>query len=174
MRRADAFPLGAAVTIDQLHADPHDLLARLRDREPDSRLTVHGGWLITRYDLALQAIRDPTTFTVDDPRFSTSRVIGPSMLSLDGEEHARHRAPFAGPFRPLAVRERFAAELQDDCERLLDAIAPDRSAELRRSFAGPLAATTITRALGLAREEVATVLGWYDAIVAAVTEVTEG
>src|SRR5436305_123632 len=173
MRRADAFPLGAAVTIDQLHADPHDLLARLRDREPDSRLTVHGGWLITRYDLALQAIRDPTTFTVDDPRFSTSRVIGPSMLSLDGEEHARHRAPFAGPFRPLAVRERFAAEIAAEADRLIDGLEQSGAAELRRSYAGPLAAATITRALGLRPEEVATVLDWYDAIVVAVTEVTE-
>ena len=24
------------------------------------------------------------TFTVDDPRFSTAQVVGPSMLSLDG------------------------------------------------------------------------------------------
>ena len=45
-------------------------------------------------------MRDAATFTVDDPRFSTAQVIGPSMLSLDGAEHARHRAPFVAPFRP--------------------------------------------------------------------------
>ena len=39
------------------------------------------------------------TFTVDDPRFSTAQVVGPSMLSLDGDEHRRHRDPFAEAFR---------------------------------------------------------------------------
>ena len=63
---------------------------------------------MTRHDLVLEAMRIPATFTVDDPRFSTAQVIGPSMLSLDGAEHERHRAPFVAPFRAVAVRERFA------------------------------------------------------------------
>ena len=116
----------------------------------------------------------PQTFTVDDPRFSTAQVIGPSMLSLDGDEHARHRAPFAGPFRPGAVSERFADVAAAEAERLVDAIAPDGRAELRRAFAGPMAAAIVTRALGLAGEEADDVLGWYDAIVASVTSITAG
>ena len=64
-------------------------------------------WLVTRRDLALEAMRDDEAFTVDDPRFSTARVVGPMMLSLDGAEHDRHRAPFARPFRLKPVRERF-------------------------------------------------------------------
>src|SRR5205807_3293791 len=113
-------------------------------------------------------------FTVDDPRFSTAQVVGPSMLSLDGTEHARHRAPFVGPFRPGPVRERFAAEAAGEAERLLDALALAGGGELRRAFAGPLAASIVTRALGLDRTEVETVLGWYDAIVAGVTSITAG
>src|SRR5215212_1167760 len=107
--RAAAFPIGAAVTLAQLEADPHPVLARLREHEPVSWLPALGGWLVTRRDLAMQVMRHPETFTVDDPRFSTGRVIGPSMLTLDGPEHGRHRGPFAGPFRLAAVRERFTA-----------------------------------------------------------------
>jgi hypothetical protein len=40
------------------------------------------GWLVTRRDLTLTVMRDDKTFTVDDPRFSTAQVVGPSMLSL--------------------------------------------------------------------------------------------
>src|SRR5881227_669840 len=98
MSRASA--LGAAVTLDQLDRDPHPVLARLREHEPVSWLPSLDGWLVTRHDLALAAMRDSRSFTVDDPRFSTAQVIGPSMLSLDGDEHARHRTPFVGPFRP--------------------------------------------------------------------------
>ena len=53
-------------------------------------------------------MRDAATFTVDDPRFSTAQVLGPSMLSLDGPEHGRHRDPFADAFRLQEVRRTFA------------------------------------------------------------------
>src|SRR4030088_39607 len=102
------FPLGAAVTLDELIGDPHPLLARLRQREPVSWLPVLNGWLVSRYEVAVQVMRDPATFTVDDPRFSTARVVGPSMLSSDGADHAHHRGPFAQVFRPAEVGARFA------------------------------------------------------------------
>ena len=174
--RERSFPLGAAVTLQDLDADPHPVNARLREREPVSWLPSLEGWLVTRHDLALEAMRDAATFTVDDPRFSTAQVIGPSMLSLDGEAHDRHRAPFAGPFRPGAVNERFAEVARAEAERLTAAVAgaAGRTAELRRAFAGPMAAAIVTRALGLTGEEVADVLGWYDAIVASVTSITAG
>jgi cytochrome P450 len=168
------FPVGASVTLRQLDEDPHPLLARLRSSEPVSWVPVLDGWLVTRYDLAVQVMRDPATFTVDDPRFSTSRVIGPSMLSLDGPEHARHREPFVGPFRPGAMRERFEhaiAELADD---LISRLAPSGAAELRRAFAGPIAASIVARALGLDQAEVPSALSWYERIVAAVTSITAG
>ena len=62
-------------------------------------------------------MRDAETFTVDDPRFSTGRVVGPSMLTRDGDEHARHRDPFAAPLRLAAVRERFAPLVEAETTR---------------------------------------------------------
>jgi cytochrome P450 len=174
VRRAQRFDLGASITLDQLERDPHPHLARLREHEPVSWLPALDGWLVTRYDLALEVMRDPAAFTVDDPRFSTARVIGPSMLSLDGAEHQRHRAPFVGPFRAREVHERFALAADEQAGLLVDALEPLGAGELRRSFAGPLAAAIVARSLGLTTEEVPTVLEWYDAIVAAVTEITAG
>ena len=171
--RARRFPIGAGVAIEDLE-DPHALLAELREHEPVSWLPALDGWLVTRRDLALQVMRDAGTFTVDDARFSTGRVVGPSMLTLDGDEHERHRAPFARPFRLAAVRERFTHPVAAEADRLIDALEPARAAELRRAYAGPLAAAVVTRALGLAGADVAAVLGWYEAIVGAVTEVTAG
>jgi hypothetical protein len=166
--------LGASQTLTQLTEDPHPLLAELREREPVARIAELGGWLVTRRDLALQVMRDAATFTVDDPRFSTGRVVGPSMLTLDGDEHERHRAPFAPGFRLAPVRERFTAVVAAETDRLLGALRPAGRAELRREFAGPLAAAVITDALGLERVGTAAVLRWYDAIVDAVTRVTAG
>lgn len=168
------FPIGAAVGLEDLDLDPHPLLSRLREREPVSWLPALDGWLVTRRDLALEAMRDPATFTVDDPRFSTGRAVGPSMLTLDGAEHDRHRDPFARSFRLDAVHQRFTALVEEETERLIDAIEPHGRAELRRTVAGPLAAVVVAQALGLEGTDTATMLGWYDAIVDAVTSVAAG
>jgi cytochrome P450 len=166
--------MGAAASLEELERDPHALLARLRGHEPVSWLPALGGWLVTRRDLALKAMRDSATFTVEDPRFSTARVVGPSMLSRDGVEHGRHRDPFARPFRLDAVRERFTTLVETEVERLIDAIEPDGCSELRRSLAGPLAATVVAEALGLEDTETDKILAWYDAIVDAVAGVSAG
>ncbi|HYZ80452.1 MAG TPA: cytochrome P450 [Solirubrobacteraceae bacterium] len=173
-QRRAAFPLGAAITLEELDRDPHPVLARLRAAEPVSWLPSLDGWLVTRHDLVLAAMRDATSFTVDDPRFSTAQVVGPSMLSLDGVEHERHRTPFVGPFRAGEVTGRFARSTEDEANRLVDEILPAGAADLRRAFAGPMATAIVTEALGLGRAEVADVLAWYDAIVASVTSITAG
>src|SRR5690242_20494325 len=156
-----AFPLGAAATVAELERDPHPLLARLREHEPVSWLPALDGWLVTGRDLAMQVMRDAETFTVDDPRFSTGQVVGPSMLTLDGDEHRRHRDPFAGPFRLAAVRARFAELVPEETDRLIDAIEARGRADLRRALSGPLAAVVVTRALGFDGADVDAVLGWY-------------
>jgi cytochrome P450 len=168
------FPIGAAASLEELERDPHPLLARLREHEPVSWLPALDGWLVTGRDLAMQVMRDAETFTVDDPRFSTGQVVGPSMLTLDGDEHRRHRDPFAGPFRLAAVRARFAELVPEETDRLIDAIEARGRADLRRALSGPVAAVVVTRALGFDGADVDAVLGWYAAIVQAVTEITAG
>ncbi len=127
-----------------------------------------GAWLVTGYDQAVEVLRDARTFTVDDPRFSTAKVVGPSMLSLDGAQHARHRGPFNRAFRRDEVHARLAWFARAETGRLVSAIEPRGAAELRRAVAGPLAVAVMTEALGLGPADPARVLAWYDGIVAAV------
>ena len=168
------FSVGATATLEQLEADPHALLARLREREPVSWVSALEGWLVTRRDLAMQVMRDPQTFTVDDSRFSTGQVVGPSMLTRDGEEHRRHRDPFAEAFRRGAVHARLTQLVREETEQLIDEMQPAGCAELRRSLAGPLAVAVVTRTLGIQDADADAVLGWYERIVAAVTDLTAG
>jgi cytochrome P450 len=169
-----AFPIGDVARLEEFEADPHPLLARLREEEPVSWVPALGTWLVTRRDLVLEAMREAATFTVDDPRFSTAQVIGPSMLSLDGDAHSTHRDPFARAFRLDAVRDRFTELVRTETDDLIDTFADDGHAELRRALAGPLAVRVMIVALGLEETPTRTVLGWYEAIVAAVTDITAG
>jgi cytochrome P450 len=171
---AAGYPIGASASVEQLTADPHALLARLRAAEPVSWLPALNGWLVTRHDLALQVMKDAATFTVDDPRFSTAQVVGPSMLSLDADEHARHRAPFSRQFRPREIEDRFGDFVWAECGRLVDGFVATGRAELRRALAGPLAVAVMADALGLDSTDAKRVLAWYDAIVSAVAEISAG
>ncbi|HEY0690382.1 MAG TPA: cytochrome P450, partial [Kribbella sp.] len=75
------------LTLEELEQDPHAALARIR---PVAWVEALGGWVVAGRELAMQVMRDPATFTVVDPRFSTAQVVGPSMLSLDDSAHAQH------------------------------------------------------------------------------------
>ncbi len=167
-------PLGDALTLDRLDIDPYPALAALREREPVSWVPVLDGWLVTRRDLCIEVMRDAQRFTVDDPRFSTARVVGPSMLSLDGDEHRRHRDPFASGLRRSEVMERFADRVTAEATTLVAGLAPEGHAEVRRQLAGPLAVRVVAAALELHDVEPSVVLGWYDEIVAAVDRVSAG
>lgn len=168
------FPIGASITIEQLSSDPYPHLARLRSDEPVSWLPALDGWLVTGREPAVAIMRDAATFTVDDPRFSTARVIGPSMLSLDGSEHRRHRDPFGDPFRAAAIRASMFDWVHRRAGELVAGIAPAGRADLRATVAAPLAIDVMMRTLDLDRVDAADVLSWYQGIVTAVHVVTEG
>lgn len=172
----NGYPLGASLTLERLGADPYGALARLRESEPVSWVPVLDGWLVTRRDLCIEVMRDAARFTVDDPRFSTAQVVGPSMLSLEGDEHRRHRDPFARVFLGPSgdVRNRFGERIDLEARRLVDRLAPAGKAEIRRDLAGPLAVSVVAGALELLDTEPGVMLGWYDEIVAAVDRVSAG
>ncbi len=170
------YPLGAQVTARELAGDLHPVLRRLRETEPVSWLPALNGWLVTRADLAERVLRAPADFTVDDPRFTTARIVGPSMLSLDGQAHRQHRDPFARALRSAATRSRLAEAAASKARELVTVLASGRrpgqagpgQAELRRGLAGQLAVAVMADMLGL---DVAPtrLLAWYDAIVAGVS-----
>ena len=183
--RAGQYPRGAALTLAELREDPHPALARLRETEPVSWVPVLNGWLVTRWDLAAAVMRDSATFTVDDPRFSTARIVGPSMLSLDGPGHDRHRRPFGAPFSRPAVHDQLAGFVTGEAGRLVSAMRAGSTGQhaagpaaargdLSRGLAAPLAVAVVARALGLGQVDPGTILAWYDAIVGAVSELTGG
>jgi hypothetical protein len=91
------FPVGTSVRLDAVgRRSSSGARAAAHASEPVSWLPAFDGWLVNRYGMTVEGMRDAATFTVGDPRFSSAQVIGPSMLSLDGAEHDRHRTPGGG------------------------------------------------------------------------------
>lgn len=121
----------------------------------------------------MEVLTDAEAFTVDDERFSTRRVVGPSMLSLDGPEHSRHRSAFGEAFRARAVKESLEDWVADLVPSLVGAIAPTGEADLRKTLALPLATEVMRRILGLnvSAEQLSR---WNASITSAIDEVTAG
>ncbi len=173
MNRSDHFPIGASITVDELTSSPYAALARLRSDEPISWLPALNAWFVTRRDLSIEAMRDAERFTVDDDRFTTAKVLGASMLSMDGPEHARHRSAFTAPFRPKFVREELQARIDARAIELIGATL-DGDREIRTGIAGPLAVETILDVLGLDDVDSTDVLTWYGAFGDAIVALTVG
>ncbi|MFC6156714.1 cytochrome P450 [Kribbella jiaozuonensis] len=171
------------VTVEDLETDPHPTLAAIR---PIGWIEPLNTWMVTSRALALTVLRDPDTFTVDDPRFSTAQVVGPSMLSLDGANHKSHRDPFESPFTLAETRRRFTTPVEQTVNELMAAArrnagqtpgaagAARPSADLRTTLAGPLSVAVVAYSLGLPPASAATVLDWYTAISASVSGVSAG
>lgn len=161
-------------TVDDLTLDPHAWWDRLRADGPVVWVEALDGWVVLSRELCTAVMRDAERFTVDDPRFATAQVVGPSMLSLDGPEHARHREPFAHRLRPSDVERDLAPWMSVAAAELVASLAP--GAELRTELAGPWSVAVMIRVLGLdpARVSGAELLGWYRAIVAATESACAG
>jgi cytochrome P450 len=161
-------------SLADLERDPHAALARLRSQSPVAWVPTLDGWLITGYAEAVAVMRDSRTFTVDDPRFSTARVVGPSMLSLDGPAHSRHRSPFFAAFHRGGAAERLPAFAEAEAAGLVERIRPAGAAEIRSELSGPLAVAVVAEALGLGDVAPAEILALYNRIVGGVTGLSGG
>ena len=163
----------AVLSVSTLTEDFHGALGRSRERDRVAWVEDLGGWMVTSRDLVSAVLRDPVRFTVDDPRFSTQRVIGPSMLSLDGIEHVRHRSPFDQTFRrgnPEDLRARMTASAEGFVASLVDR----QRADLRGALAATLAVAVMVDALGLVDVATDDLLRWYGAIVSSTTQTSLG
>lgn len=161
-------------SIRQLTENPHQTLAAARELGPIVWVPVLDAWIVTDRSTAIAVMRDPERFTVNDPRFSTGQVLGPSMLSTDGDEHRRHRGPFVDWFASRSELAALTDWMNVEAVRLVETIKGDGHGELRTAIAAPLAANTLARLLGLDPPGAEQLLTWYREIVAAVQAITAG
>jgi cytochrome P450 len=156
----------------------HQHLRNLAVQGPVAQVPELDAWVVLDRALVIEVLRDAERFTVDDPRFSTGRVLGPSMLSLDGFVHSRHRAPFADAFKmggPGSVsRAELEAALAANAQKLVAAFRDVGHGDLVAQLAAPMAAEVMCDVLGLVGVETAELLSWYRAIVDSVTVTSLG
>ena len=165
-QRRQAFPAGAAVTLDDLEqAGREHVLDDLREREPVTWLPALGGWLITAREPARQILLPKSGATVEAEQNMVRASLGRMMLTVDGEEHERYRQPFEVPFRARESERLFAESIRAYARDLISRI--DAHSELTESFAAPFAVGVAAQVIGLPLDDIRRIDGFYSAFAAA-------
>ena len=163
-RRA-RFPLGATlVHADLAEAGREGALDRVRESEPITWAPFIGGWLVTGREAAREVLGRNAGLTVEAEENLVRAAAGRMMLTVDGDEQARMRKPFEGPFKGSVVQDYYAQPITDLAEELIDAFIDAGTVELDDVFAAPFAIRMAGYSLGLSLDDVPEMTSIYSAI----------
>jgi cytochrome P450 len=155
-------PVDDTVTARELEADPYPVYARLRRESPACYLPAIDLWFVTRWADVVAGAEDPVRFPASMPGSPLDRTLGGrSVLTVDGEEHERLRAPMEATLRPNRVEARAASIVERICDELIDGFAEQGEAELMSSFCEPLAVLSLAEVIGLRDLDAPTLRRWF-------------
>lgn len=160
-------PVADDVTVAQLEDDPYPVYERLRREAPVCFVPAVGLWFITRWADVVAAAEDPVRFPATMATSPLDRTLGGrSVLTVDGHEHARRRAPMEATLRPKLVEAHAPATVERIANALLDELAPRGEAELMSAFCEPFAVLSLAEVIGLPPVPAATLMRWFHEIAA--------
>ena len=143
----------------QTRAERRRLLDEVRDRD-HWLVKTPTGYLVTTYDGSVALLRERRFHNfasrlaefagVTDSEFLARQR--PSILSMEGDEHARLRRLVAPAFTPKAA-DRLRPYMREVIERLVDPVAPEGRTELVTDVCDPYPIPIICRLLGAPEED---------------------
>jgi cytochrome P450 len=158
-------PTAEVLYTTEFTQDPHAVFAHLREQAPVLHDPAHNRWWITRYHDVTEVFNDGARFSAAANGAKTGRVLGRSLIEMEGREHAHHRKIV----QPEFVGKRLAALdglIERNITELLDGFRERGEVDLVDEFSMRLPLNSITDLLGLDRKDHESLLHWYEAIVA--------
>lgn len=160
-RRRERFPIGAAIELGRLDADPYPILEALRTAEPVSWVDCLGMWYVTRH-ADVRAILFDARLGNDSPHSPVRDTFGMQMLSTDGAGHLRLRGAAQPSFAPSLLRSRLEPAVREAARALVADLRPANAAELRETFARRLPVLSALILCGLDLRHESSMRRWYD------------
>ncbi|MCW3790446.1 cytochrome P450 [Paenibacillus sp. LS1] len=153
--------------------NPYPVYENLRKEEPVFRVMFpHGefGWIITRYEDAVQILKDPR-FTKDIAKRygpENQSIFVNNMLFSDPPDHRRLRGLVQKAFTPKLIAD-MRSHIQDIADELLDNLPSQEKMNLIDDFAFPLPIIVISEILGVPIEDRDKFRMWSNTVIDAST-----
>lgn len=150
------------VTVEQLFDDPYPVYARLRADAPVCWVPAVGLWFVSRWADVDRASQDPIAFPAAVPQSPLDRTLGgPSVLTVDGLEHALWRDLLDRSLRPRAVEAAAPQVVAEITDELIDRLCERGRSELMTEFFEPLSVLSLARLIGLGHLDAPTLQRWF-------------
>jgi cytochrome P450 len=150
MRDMPGAARAAAVTVDELEADPYPVYAWLRREAPVCFIPAVGLWFITRYDDVEYVVTHPAQFTAELDDSPVDRTFGsPTIITVDGERHLDLRRGLDSKYRAAQVNGYIDDLVRPIAERALDGLTGRSRAELMADYFEPVSVLSLGTVLGI-------------------------
>jgi cytochrome P450 len=156
------------------HNDPHPFYAQWRQTGPVRPVVLpggFGGWLVTRYEDARQALTDPRlSQAIQPPKVNDAippdigAAIGHHMLAVDPPDHTRLRRLVTAAFTARRI-EALRPRIEQITDELLDAMAGREQVDLIDALAFPLPIQVICELLGIPSQDRDSFRSWSNTLV---------
>jgi cytochrome P450 len=157
-----SFPVGSAVTLEELDCDPYPVFARLREHEPISWVPALNMWYVVRYQDVRTALFDAARLTTASPQSTIFDTFGAHILTTEGVTHDRYREATRHPFAPAFIRSHLETAIRAAAAALINDLKKEGQADLRAAFAGRLPIQVMLLVCGLPAGAEQQMRRWYD------------
>jgi cytochrome P450 len=133
--------------------DPYPLFAEMRRTSPVtvSKVMRRTAYVVTRYDDCLAILRDGDLFS-SRSNAEVGKVMGRTVIEMDGKEHTRHRALVQSVFVPKGM-DRLEPVLRAMVDALLDEVAAEPRADLVARFTERFPVQVMAHLVGIPRAD---------------------
>jgi cytochrome P450 len=133
------------------HPDPYPMFAMLRQSQPVMRSEFMNriSWVLTKYDDCLAVLKDAETYS-SRSNAEVGKIMGRTVIEMDGKEHTRHRALVQRVFVPKGL-DGLEPALRQMVDEILDQFAGDRRADLVTQFTERFPVQVMAHMVGIPR-----------------------
>lgn len=152
--------------------NPYPHYRTLRDEYPLLYHEATQSYIISRYDDVEEAFKSKV-FTSKNYDWQLEPVHGRTILQMDGKEHAQHRNIVGRAFRGSELAEKFVPVIEKNVKELIDPMVAKGGGDFVEEFARLFPISVIVDMLALPREDLSKFNGWYTAIIAFLSNLTQ-
>jgi cytochrome P450 len=163
---------GEIITVADLEKDPYPIYASLREHEPVAWVPAVNCWLVTRAKDVEIVTTKTELFTAWAPDSPVDRSFGgPTLMTMDGEQHLELRRALDAKFRPRIVATYIEELVRPIALEWLDRLLAkeSRQAELISEYFEPISVLSLGSILGVGHLTAERLQEWFHGLAMGAT-----